>query len=501
MSIGSFKYVPYGYSERGIANMPDPAPEYEEVYLDKVFVPAIGGWLDESKPLSDEKESFSVYDTRSTDRRDKEEWEIYDELYAEYVENEWGFLWDWLNTELFSDMEFVGEGAKAAYKFFDETCPNAREELVMMGLNVVREGTGMLKKFSVGKELKQIKAVNGRLIRLKVVNSKEKTQGTSESIGMPDTIPIPNGNQYLEVTIHNDDKFKEYLQEWPLEKPEDYRHDEIALCRIRRDPRTPYGLGFASACLHAIKALKGVNRDVLVGVKQNANNIKVVGVDLSDLDDDSAKQNRLKKTAYAYREMNSATSGVLAIDLMNDIYYMGTGAKGSGSGGGGNRMLPVMQHIEPVLTALLMNFLFSIGLIEQTGANKSLIAKQELRAERQMKRYRAAVANFIQTQILKDITKADVKVLFEPQLEIVEWIALFEQSAITRERILQEFSIRDEGKTYAYTLQLAPAGPTTGSSPRATVGGRKTSKTGSNDDNTSKKRNTAKASTTTGRGS
>jgi hypothetical protein len=176
---------------------------------------------------------------------------------------------------------------------------------------------------------------------------------------------------------------------------------------------------------------------------------------------------------------------------------MGTGARGQG-GGSGSRLLAVMQHIEPVLSAVLMNFLFSLGLIEQTGANKSLIAKQEMRAEKQMKRYQAAVARFIETQILADVTDQEVHVMFEPQLEAVEWIALFQANAVSRERLLEEFSIRDEGgkRTYAYQLQPAPTGPAT----TGPAGGRRTTKTGSNDDNPDKKRNTARADTLAGRG-
>ena len=483
--------------------MPSEKPEiplYAHLADGSVYVPAVGGWLEDDSPLTDQTEGYSAYDTRSTDKRLKEEWYFYNQYYVEYIENEWfHFLVDWLNTELFSDYEFEGPGAEAVYKFFDKTCPTAREELLMMGLNVIREGTGMLKKNSVNGDLKQIKAVNGRIVRLKVVDKKEGETTSYYTGSIPDSDTSPSAPaQWLQITVDGDEKFKEWIREWPLEKPEDYRNDKVALCRVKRDPRTPYGIGFGSTCLHAIKGLKDVNRDVLAAVKQNASNLKVVAVDLAECDTDAERLAKLKTVAHAYRRVASATNGVIAIDINNEIYYMGTGAKGQAGSGGGGRILEVMSYIEPVLSAVLMNFLFSIGIIEQEGANKSLIAKQELRAERQMKRYRAAVASFLQTQIIPEITDKEVNVMFEPQMEIVEWISLFTNSAISRERLLREFSIRDEGKkTYFYQLQPAPAPGSVAS----TTGGRTKTKQGSNDDNPTPRRQGDKADTAAGRGS
>lgn len=483
--------------------MEDKIPAYEKegsLMTPTIFVPATGGWLNDSRPLTETEEGFNVYDTLSTDRRDKEEWELYDQYYVEYIENEW-FSWmvDWLNTEIFSDMEFSGDGEEAVREFFNKTCPTAREEILKMGLNVIREGTGVLKKHIVDGKLRQIKAVNGRLVRLKIVENKRGGETTYYTGDAPDNAPMPSAAQWLEVTITSDDKFKRQLKLWPLTEPEEYRDEMIAVCKIKEDPRTPYGIGFGSTCLHIIKALKDLDRDVLAAVKQNAYNIKVMGIDLAAVDQPTDKLTELKRVAHAYRRVATATSGLLVIDKNNEIYYMGTGARGQGGASGGNRLLPVMEHIEPVLSALLMNFLFSLGLIEQTGANKSLIAKQEMRAEKQLRRYRQSVARFLETQIFPDITDQECKVLYEPQLEAVEWIALFQTSAISRERLLEEFSIRDKGSTYAHTLQppMGGAGPT---SPRSTTGGRAQSPQGSNDDNVATRRNTARSDTSTSRG-
>ena len=48
---------------------------------------------------------------------------------------------------MFTDYQFVGEGAEQVRNFFEKVDPLAYDEIEMMGLNVVREGTGALKKY------------------------------------------------------------------------------------------------------------------------------------------------------------------------------------------------------------------------------------------------------------------------------------------------------------------------------------------------------------------
>ena len=136
-------------------------------------LPFFGGWFDSNTNPSQTTEKFDVYDTTLKDYRGKEPPKFYDNLLIEYEENEWfSFLVDYLVGELFTDYEFVGDGADDVRQFFTEVDPLAYDEVEMMGLNVVREGTGALKKYWLDGELKQIKAMNGRLIRLNLLDKK-----------------------------------------------------------------------------------------------------------------------------------------------------------------------------------------------------------------------------------------------------------------------------------------------------------------------------------------
>ena len=429
--------------------------------------PYFGGWFSSAdSPLTDSSESFDVYDTSIGDYRDKEVTKFYDHYLLEYQENEWfSFLVDYVVGEMFTDYQFVGDGATEVRNFFEKVDPLAYDEIEMMGLNVVREGTGALKKYWSDGQLSQLKAMNGRLLRLntmantrKVASNKPvnrlgsesqmpssiagQTQAYSSSLGAK--VNEVEDTQFLQVSVASDSNFMVNMRTWRINDFGDYRNEQIALCRIKRDARSPYGIPFGRSSFHVIKALKGVNRDNLASIKQNANNLKVISADLSGLDSDSDKKTALENLAKAYDKISSATQGVVAIDNHHEVGYMGT----TGAGSRDSRVLEVMGHLEPVISSLLMNFLFSIGLIEQSGANKSIISRQEIRAERQIERYRRAVARFFETQIFPDITDQTCKLVFKKYYEPEVWLKLFEKNVITREKLLEQMSIIDEGTTY-----------------------------------------------------
>ena len=444
--------------------------------------PFFGGWFSSAdSPMTDSSETFDVYDTSIGDYRDKEVTKFYDHYLVEYQENEWfSFLVDYVVGEMFTDYTFVGEGAEAVRNFFEKVDPLAYDEIEMMGLNVVREGTGALKKYWSDGQLTQLKAMNGRLLRLdtmantrKVASNKPanklgsnasmpssiagQTQAYSSSLGAK--INEVEDTQFLQVSVASDSKFLVNMRTWRINDFGDYRNEQIALCRIKRDARSPYGIPFGRSSFHVIKALKDVNRDILASIKQNANNLKVISADLSGLDADSDKKTALENLAKAYDKISSATQGVVAIDNHHEVGYMGT----TGAGSRDSRVLEVMGHLEPVISALLMNYLFSIGLIEQSGANKSIISRQEIRAERQIERYRRAVARFFETQIFPDITDQSCRLVFNKYYEPEIWLQLFEKNVISRERLLEQMSIIDEGNTYYNDVSMKNIGGEGGS--------------------------------------
>jgi hypothetical protein len=451
------------------------------------------GWFNE-QTFSEDDDPFNAHETKTTDYRYLEEPAFYDDRQVEYNENPWfAFLHDYLTGELFSDYEFDGPGADEVREFFDKTCPNAREEIEKMGLNVVREGTGMLKKAHDGNgKLVQIHASNGRLIRLREHYMEMELMGIPTSRKPPfplklspggapytqapasvgdsvdpavEALPGPDATittKYLEVTMLRDAKWRVNLKLYPIVDRGDYVNYDIALCRIREDPRTPYGIAFGRAAFHDLKALRGINRDIIASIKRLAAVLLVLKANLKNYRTDDLKAEALLQAVKMFEDMDSASTGVIAIDNENELGYP--------EGNRTDRLIPVMQHLEPVLSSVLMNFLFALGIIEQTGANKSLIAKQEIRAEKQLRRYQQKVARWMEVHIFSEITSKECHVRFNSYLDPELWKGLWDTSAVSRERIQREYAIIDEGKTFANDLaiKLAKAGaaarPTPGAS-------------------------------------
>ena len=416
--------------------------------------PFFGGWFKDRSGAFTTDEDFDVYQTKSKDYRNVEEFKFYNDRLIEYQENEWfSFLVDHLVGELFTDFYFVGDGADAVKGFFENIDPLAYDEIEMMGLNVIREGTGALKKYWVDGELKQIKAMNGRLVRLKDLDAPTAARGNASANSKPSAyVNEREDTRMLEITVESDDKFLVKIPTWRIDSMEDYRNDQIALCRIRRDPRSPYGIGFGRSCFHIIKAMKMIDRDILAALKHNAANLKVIRADLSGLDSDDDKKTALENLSKAYDKIATATSGVIAIDNHHEVGYMGN----LGAGSRDSRLLAVMEHLEPVVSSLLMNFLVSIGLIEQGGANKSIISRQEIRADRQLTRYQRAVGRFFETQVFPDITDQPCRLVFKKYYDPEIWLSLFEKNAVSREMLLEQFAIVDDGDTYINDLNPVP---------------------------------------------
>jgi hypothetical protein len=236
--------------------------------------------------------------------------------------------------------------------------------------------------------------------------------------------------------------------EWPRRSKADYMHTEVALCRIRRDRWSPYGIMFGRSCFHVIKSMRSLNRDLIASIKRLAATLLIFKANLENVEGETAKLDALANVSKAFADLDAATTGVVAIDRENTVEYPG--------GSRTDRLMPIMEQLEPVMSALLLNFLVALGIVEQTGANKSLIAKQEIRARKQLREYQATVARFFKMQIFPEITNKRVDMVFDTELDAEYWINLWQTGAVSRERTQSEFNIIDNGKTFAPDLGPQP---------------------------------------------
>jgi len=163
----------------------------------------------------------------------------------------------------------------------------------------------------------------------------------------------------------------------------------------------------------------------------------------SDIDEKIAAQDDFAK---AIEDADREASSVVVIDQRNDLGQMGVVKDQSSANDG--RLIEVMKHLEPVLTAVLLNYLIPLGIVEQTGANKSIIARQMLDADRKIQQLQTAASIDLRTQIFSEITKKKVEVRYPPWLEPEIIAILFSSGAISREELQKHLNIIDEGKTF-----------------------------------------------------
>lgn len=451
-----------------------------------------GGWY-EDQTFSEDTDAFNAHQTKITDYRFKQAPSFYQDFLVEYYENEWySWLVDQLVMALFSGYKFDGPGAEEVERFFNKTCPDAKDQVVIMGLNVVREGTGALRKIRNGNgELRQIRYINGRAIRLREGSLREVEnwsggkkgppfqvkydQQYGESLGVtsnPDhddtnTEARPGLDEMVvtRMTIAGVKNWYADFTEWPRLSPKDYLHDEVALCRIRRDPWSPYGIMFGRSCFHVIKSMRSLNRDLIASIKRLAATLLIFKANLDTVEGQAGKQAALETLASAFEDLDAATTGIVAIDERNSV--------GFPEGTRTERLIPIMEQLEPVMSALLLNFLVALGIVEQTGANKSLIAKQEIRARKQLREYQAAVARFFQIQVFPEITDKECQMVFDTELDPEYWVQFWSTGAVSRERVQDEFSIVDKGTTYVPLGGKAPSEGSSGSNDDTTSPGRK----------------------------
>lgn len=461
---------------------------------DPFFGIAIGGnWGDEDP---DTKEQFNSTQTKiryANWTHDK----IAEELVYEYLENEWAsFFIDAVVNWLFTGFEFYGSGAEKANEFFDKTNPTSREEFRMAGWSTIVDGNGFLFKYIKGGKLFQIKFVSHINFELNFNAVKDVyTSGEKEEYGDPDD---DNGEmRYIEVkyaprvTANGDGKINGgsdktyFFRQYPRYTLSDYMNEELVLLQLEREHDGPNGKALARSSLHGLKSLKEINRNVPAAMKRNLSSILAMYLDTSNMKDG---EKRKLATEYSKKlsQLNSATIGGIAVDIKNKIGYIG-GLDGSTPMGDG-RMLNAIQYIEPILSAVLLNFMIPLGIVEQTGANKSLIARQEVFARKQLKDLQDRISVNIKTQILQHIDGTqNIEIRWKPFLEAETVIALYESGIITREYATKYLDIVDtENGHYATedAIELAKTSP-----PQPIQTGIKKSDD-SNDDNIKKKRET-----------
>lgn len=437
-------------------------------------------------------ENFDSRDTRIVDYRynyiNEGEPAFYDMREWEYIENEWySFLIDTL-VSYFLKFEIAGEGKTDVDNFILETQPDFLLEYRLALLSAVRDGTGFMMKIRDGTgHVKQFKTNSHMNYELTYVSKVPDEVATSREKKV-DASAIDGEQRLIEIKQINDGTVSQnaitYFREYPRLVKEDYSNSKIALLRLIKGERHPHGQAIGLSCFHAVKALKQTNRGVMAALKKLTSLPLIYKMDLDAYGTAEEKKVETDAAATDIEDIDMEASSIIVLDQRNDLGQMGI-IKEQNSGSDG-RLIEAMKHLEPVLSAVLLNYLIPLGIVEQTGANKSIIARQMLDADRKIQQIQTFAAIDLKTQIFSEVTKKKIEILYPPWLEPEVITNIFTAGGISREELQKHLNVFDEGKTYV-PLSTGPTG-----SP---------SSDGNNDDNPTKRKQESQSKAKQGVGS
>jgi hypothetical protein len=427
------------------------------------------------------------------------EYGLYEDREFEFNESPlYEFAVRFLAASLLS-FDLRGKDSEKIKDFIKKVQPTFTNELYSQVVSTIRDGTGFLWKYkNRSDEVRQFKWQSTYNYKLDWIHRKPREKETEED-KLKDRNAIVGQRRIVQISAGYDDdgvdnpdmkgstiKFNpvDYIREEPCLVPEDYRGENIAMLRLLVDDNFPYGRSIGRSSYAHFKSLNQALKDDMAVIKKLLGTPFGVGLDLSDVDDEINPDTNKKRRQEAMEEMNASIAGIdwersdaFIFDKKHEVGYIGLMSNSSPTGDG--KIIDIMKHIEPVLSACLLNFFIPLGLIEQTGANKSIISQQVLQARKDMIPIKEAFATYLKTQVYpeilkKDFDEFDLEIAYPPNGVAYEiWTTFFSSGLISREYATEALGIVDDGKTFIPIEK--PMSPSSG-------------KGDSNDDNPSKKR-------------
>lgn len=250
--------------------------------------------------------------------------------------------------------------------------------------------------------------------------------------------------------------------------PKQVRHKDLAVFKVFELPDRPEGISMVRPALPAIAALEElVFKDIPAGVHNFLTVERLMKLPLDGYNTEAEQQTLFQNMRNRWANRDPSGIGITIIDDKVDVYYMGT-QEGTGAG---NRVLPILEFIEPILATVMLNFLMPIGLILQTGANKSIIKRQQMEANLRLEIMRRRIEEQLYSQIWPDLGLDPEKVwIVWPKTEaelMDEWVVdreMFERRIISKEYVVTKYGIQDSGTEFYEGVPGANAGVESGNS-------------------------------------
>lgn len=361
-----------------------------------------------------------------------------------------GFL-DYVTNRLSYGIYFTGKRSKEVNDFYSKTCPDAVMQLRLAIRSAVGNGPGYQRFFFDKKgNLKQIVTADHEDFELQYsATGPDRTDDQLEKLRNTNS----NGSvdaKWIEIKDLNNDK-SYFIKNYNRMNLKDYQVDgnRLGFLRLIYDEDEPYGEPVGEASWFDLKSMKRLNRNIMAGLERNLSETVKIGLDLDAYDDDE-KETKLTAANNNFKGVNWNAVDSFAHDQRIKIGRMGVYPDDGNTGEA--KMLEPGKIIEPVLSSILFSYYVAIGLIEQTGANKSLIVAQMKDAERGINILRHSVRVYLMTQqvplILNGSVPDDLVMRYRPDLDAEDIVNLFTSSVISREYAQEALGIVDDGKDY-----------------------------------------------------
>lgn len=313
-----------------------------------------------------------------------------------------------LNETFANDYHFEGPGANVIENFFFED--NTRQKIRLAWREAIKKGNGFMDLTTKGT----------KLVR---------------------TAVIPTNN--IQVIV-NDKGEREYSGTINKQQQKNLRAENLVHMMIRENPGEPYGISLLRSNYIFLTALYDMGGDVVAAMKRTAYAPIVAKLDLENYTEEE-KPGVVENYRKTLEEIDSATNNIV-VDKRHDVGLLG-------AGGGGARLLPTNDLIEPVVSVVLMNFGIPLGLYLQTGANKAIIDEQRKAMNRFYEDMRNRIKYYVERQIVPLVTSRNCKLVFnlppisteETQKAMTVQTAMFKEGMISREWFLDYWEIDDKG--------------------------------------------------------
>jgi hypothetical protein len=224
------------------------------------------------------------------------------------------------------------------------------------------------------------------------------------------------------------------------------RNDRLVHMMLNEDAVNPWPMSLYRPNIVFINALMDCGGDSFEAIKRTGYAPIVARLNLQGMKP-SEKDAAVKNFSEKLKKLQSSSNNFV-LDKEHDIDLLGRG-------GGNAKLLPVNDMIEPWLAVCLLNFSIPLGVLLQSGANKSIIESQKEDARIAITDFRNCFKASVE-EIVPHITNRDADFVWnkaplsspETREQMKVLLEMFKAGAVTREYLLDYFDIDDNGSTF-----------------------------------------------------